>query len=59
VSKRNDLVASPAVSDQLEEAAKLEQRLLDAASGAAPMAPMEAKRMRALGYYEGRPGSRK
>jgi Ca-activated chloride channel family protein len=59
VSKRNDLVASPAVNDQLEEAAKLEQRLLDAASGAAPMAPMEAKRMRALGYSEGRPGSRK
>lgn len=59
VAKRNEQVASPDVDRQLEEAAKLESRLLDAASGAAPMAPLEAKRLHALGYAEGRPGSRK
>ncbi len=59
VAKRNEQVASPDVTRQLAEAAKLESRLLDAASGAAPMAPLEAKRLRALGYAEGRPGSRK
>ena len=52
-------MASPNVTRQLEEAAKLESRLLDAVSGAAPMAPLEAKQLRALGYAEGRPGSRK
>ncbi len=59
VARRNEQVASPNVTRQLEEAAKLESRLLDAATGAAPMAPLEAKQLRALGYAEGRPGSRK
>jgi len=59
VAKRNERVASPAVAAQLEEAAKLELRLQDAASGVAPMPPMETKKLRALGYVEGRPGSRK
>ena len=59
VAKRNEQVASPDVYLQLEEAAELESRLRDAVSGAAPIAPMEAKRLHALGYDEGRPGSRK
>ena len=59
VAKRNAVVASPEVARQLDEAAKLETRLQDAASGAAPMAPMEAKDLSARGYAEGRPGSRK
>jgi Ca-activated chloride channel family protein len=59
VARRNAQVASPAVAAQLEEAAKLETRVQDAASGAAPMAPLETKQLRALGYAEGRPGSRK
>lgn len=59
VGRRNEAIASPAVSQQLEEAAKLEARLQDAASGAAPMAPLEAKELRAEGYSAGRPGSRK
>lgn len=59
IAKRNEQVASPDVDLQLEEAAKLESRLRDAVSGAAPMAPIEAKRLHALGYDEGRPGSRK
>lgn len=59
VAKRNAVVASPEVARQLGEAAKLETRLQDAASGAAPMAPMEAKHLTAKGYAEGRPGSRK
>jgi len=59
VARRNEQVASPAVAAQLQEAEQLETRLEDAASGAAPMAPLEAKRLQALGYAEGRPGSRK
>jgi Ca-activated chloride channel family protein len=59
VAARNEAVASPAVERQLEEAKKLEDRMQQAASGAAPMAPLEVKRLRALGYVEGRPGSRK
>jgi Ca-activated chloride channel family protein len=59
VAQRNQHVASPEVARQLEEAEKLETRLQDAASGAAPIAPLEAKRLHALGHSEGRPGSRK
>lgn len=59
VERRNQQVASPAVAAQLDEAAKLETRLRDAASGAVPMAPLEAKQLRALSESEGRPGSRK
>jgi Ca-activated chloride channel family protein len=59
VAKRNEQVASPAVAAQLDEAAKLETRLRDAASGAAPMAPLETKLLRSQSDSEGRPGSRK
>ncbi|MEB2346618.1 MAG: VWA domain-containing protein [Deltaproteobacteria bacterium] len=59
VEQRNRELASPAVAAQLDEAAKLETRLRDAASGAAPMAPLETKELRARSENEGRPGSRK
>jgi Ca-activated chloride channel family protein len=59
VAKLNAQVASPEVSRQLDEAAKLEARVQDAASGAAPMSPVEVKQLRALGEAAGRPGSRK
>jgi hypothetical protein len=59
VSAKNDKVQSKEVARQLADAAKLEERVEQAASGALPMAPLEAKRLRALGYAEGRPGSRK
>jgi Ca-activated chloride channel family protein len=59
VGTLNQKVDSPEVARQLDEAAKLEARMQDAVSGAAPVAPLEAKRLRALGYAEGRPGSRK
>jgi Ca-activated chloride channel family protein len=59
VASKNDKVQSQEVARQLADAAKLEERVQQAASGALPMAPMEAKKLRALGYAEGRPGSRK
>lgn len=59
VSAKNDKVQSKEVARQLADVKKLEERVEQAASGALPMAPMEAKRLRALGYAEGRPGSRK
>lgn len=59
VAKRNERVASPAVAAQLEEAAKLEARMQDAASGVAPASPAEVKQLHAQGVAEGRPGSRK
>lgn len=59
VASKNDKVQSQEVARQLADAEKLEERVQQAASGAAPMAPLEAKRLRALGYAEGRPGSRK
>ena len=59
VAAKNDKVQSKEVARQLADAEKLEERVQQAASGVAPMAPMEAKRLRALGYAEGRPGSRK
>lgn len=59
VARRNEQVASPVVGRQLEEAAELEARVQDAASGLAPMAPLEVKQLRALGDAAGRPGSRR
>jgi Ca-activated chloride channel family protein len=59
VAARNEKVQSPEVTRQLAEAERLEARMQDAASGAAPVTPMETKQLRALGYAEGRPGSRK
>jgi len=59
IAGKNEHVGSEAVARQLEEAAGLEKRLQDAAAGVAPMAPMETKQLRALGYVIGRPGSRK
>lgn len=59
VAAKNDTVQSKEVAKQLADAEKLEERVQQAASGALPMAPMEAKSLRALGYAEGRPGSRK
>lgn len=59
VARRNARVASPAVAARLAQARELETRIQDAASGAAPMAPLELKDLRARGYLEGRPGSRK
>ena len=59
VSAKNDKVQSKEVAQQLADVKKLEERVEQAANGVAPMAPMEAKRLRALGYAEGRPGSRK
>jgi Ca-activated chloride channel family protein len=58
VARKNEKVKSPHVAEQLDEAARLEQRVQDAASGAAPMSQIETKRLRALGYVVGRPGSR-
>ena len=59
VAAKNEKVQSPEVTRQLAEAQRLEQRMQDAVSGAAPVTPMETKQLRALGYVEGRPGSRK
>jgi Ca-activated chloride channel family protein len=59
VARKNATVKSEAVVQQLVEAEALEKRMQDAASGAAPMAPMETKQLRALGYTEGRPGAKK
>ncbi|RIK91107.1 MAG: hypothetical protein DCC71_25210 [Proteobacteria bacterium] len=59
VAAKNARVQSPQVAQQLGEAAKLEERMEAAASGAAPMEQMETKQLRALGYVLGRPGSRK
>ena len=59
VAAKNEQVQSPEVTRQLVDAERLEKRMLDAASGAAPVSPMETKQLRALGYVEGRPGSRK
>jgi Ca-activated chloride channel family protein len=59
VARKNEQVQSPQVAAQLDEAERLEKRMQDAASGAAPASPMELKQLRSLGYSEGRPGSRK
>ena len=59
VAARNEAVGSAVVADQLLEAEKLEKRLQEAASGAAPMAPAETKQLKADGVAAGRPGSRK
>jgi Ca-activated chloride channel homolog len=59
VGKKNAQVKSEPVAKQLEEAGEFEKRLQDAASGAAPMAPMETKQLRALGYDKGRVGAKR
>jgi Ca-activated chloride channel family protein len=59
VAKKNETVQSVEVARQLAEAEQLERRMQDAVSGVAPVSPMETKQLRALGYVEGRPGSRK
>lgn len=60
VAKKNAQVKSAPVARQLrEEVAQLEERVQAAASGAAPMSPMETKQLRALGYEAGRPGAKK
>ncbi len=59
IAKKNEKVQSVEVTRQLAEAERLEKRMQDAVSGAAPVVPMEMKQLRALGYAEGRPGSRK
>jgi len=59
VAAKNEKVQSPEVTQQLADAERLERRMQDAVSGAAPVTPMETKQLRALGYLEGRPGSRK
>jgi hypothetical protein len=59
VAKKNEQVKSEPVAQQLGEVADLEKRVQDAASGAAPMSPMETKQLRALGYEAGRPGAKK
>jgi Ca-activated chloride channel family protein len=59
IAKKNEKVQSPKVAEQLAEAERLEQRMQDAASGVAPMAPLETKQLRSLGYVEGRAGARR
>jgi len=59
VAAKNASVKSEQVAQQLDEAERLEKRMRDAVIGAAPVSPMETKQLRALGYAEGRPGSRK
>jgi Ca-activated chloride channel homolog len=58
VAAKNTQVKSDVVKRQLFEAEELEKRVDDAASGAKPMAPMETKALRALGYDAGRPGAK-
>jgi len=58
IGAKNAQVKSEVVERQLAEAAELEKRVDDAASGAQPMAPMELKTLRALGYEAGRPGAK-
>lgn len=59
VAAKNDKVKSEPVKRQLAEAEAFEKRLQDAASGAAPMAPMETKQLKARGYDEGRAGAKR
>jgi Ca-activated chloride channel family protein len=59
VAAKNAQVKSEPVREQLADVDELEKRVEQAASGAAPMSPMESKQLRALGYTEGRPGAKK
>jgi Ca-activated chloride channel family protein len=57
LSAKNAKVGSEEVSRQLADVEQLEKRLEAAASGIAPMAPLETKELRARGYESGRPGA--